>query len=50
MRLKHVPTGLTGMFIEEIPSMSNKPWITWVIKLDNGREYFAPKSEFTIIK
>jgi hypothetical protein len=50
MKLKHIPTGLIGDFIEEIQSSQFKPWITWVIKLDNGREYYAPKNEFTIVK
>lgn len=50
MRLIHKPSGLIGDFIEEIQSSQFKPWTTWVIKLDNGREYYAPKNEFTIIK
>lgn len=49
MRLKYLLTGLTGVFVEEIPSKQFKPWVTWVISLDNGRKYFAPKTEFTII-
>lgn len=51
MKLRHIPTGLIGDLIKEIPSSQFKPWITWVIKLGNGREYFAPSNEFsTIIK
>ncbi|MBB5334675.1 hypothetical protein HNP69_002825 [Chryseobacterium koreense] len=49
MRLKHIPTGLIGDFVKEVPSKEFKPWVTWIIRLDNGREYFAPKNEFTIV-
>ncbi|MCT4321799.1 hypothetical protein [Elizabethkingia anophelis] len=50
MKLKHIPTGFIGYFVKEIESTQLKPWTTWVIKLDNGSEYYAPKNEFTIIK
>ncbi|RKT01094.1 hypothetical protein BCF58_0308 [Chryseobacterium defluvii] len=52
MKLKHIITGLEGVFVREIPYYSQfHPYIRWIIKLDNdnGKEYFAPKNEFTII-
>lgn len=48
-RLKHI-SGITGIYLREIHSRLFFPWITWVVRTDKGPEYFAPKSEFTIIK
>ncbi|WPO89881.1 hypothetical protein [Chryseobacterium sp. HR92] len=48
-RLKHI-SGVTGTYLREIPSRQFFPWTTWVIKTDDGHEYFAPKSEFSIIQ
>lgn len=44
MRLKHLMTGNIGSFVKETYP-TGKP-TTWVIKLDDGRIYFAPKGEF----
>lgn len=46
MRLKHVPTGNEGMFVKEYyPPQSP---LTNIILLDDGRQYYAPASEFVV--
>lgn len=49
MKLQHIPTGITGIYLREIPSKPFRQWTTWIIKTIDGREYFAPKNEFRII-
>lgn len=45
--LIHVPTGNTGIFIKEF---HNYYGCAVLIKLNNGREYYAPKHEFKDLK
>jgi len=47
MLLRHVPTGLFGTFIKEY-TPTGKP-LTTMIRLENGRFYFAPSSEFCTV-
>jgi len=44
MRLKHKLTGHQGVFVKEVQP-TGRP-LTTIIKLDDGREYYAPSSEF----
>ncbi|WP_329805436.1 hypothetical protein [Flavobacterium facile] len=44
LRFTHIETGNTGVFVKHYKP-SGKPY-TMQIKLDDGRIFFAPKSEF----
>ena len=46
MRYEHVLTGLVGTFVK---FYRNRYGEGIIIKLDNGREYFAPVNEFRLI-
>lgn len=50
MILKHLPTGNTGSFIETKEPIIQRPHYQTTIQLNDGRLYFAPSSEFIIIK
>ena len=44
----HIESGNTGLFVK-VYKPTGKPY-TMQIKLDDGRIYFAPKSEFTQLR
>ena len=44
VNFRHNPTGNTGAFVREF---ENRYGRTTVIKLEDGKEYFAPSNEFT---
>lgn len=48
--VKHIPSGIIGTFVKEIPSNSPEQLTSWLIKLDTGGEYMAPKNEFILIQ
>ena len=48
MILKHLLTGNTGLFVRETKP-TGKP-TTYVIRLKDGREYFAPYYEFKEVR
>lgn len=47
MYLRHAPTNQYGVFIKEYKP-TGKP-LTTMIRLENGRFYYAPSVEFTTI-
>ena len=46
MRYVHVLSGKVGTFVKEF---RNQYGDAIIIKLDNGREYYAPKHEFKLL-
>ena len=47
MKWMHLPTGNIGILVREF---RNRFGDAMIIKLEDGREYFAPKNEFRLLQ